>query len=221
VPLIAPEAVTTAPTGVATAAVLDLTVPELRDGEAYVDVFRTWHPRLQTIEIDNTMGNAPQIHVVEEGAVHVQATQGRQSVRVLRGGVETNQIVLDAGQSADVGPGDGIVIEMGGAAELTGSGPEPAVLVMVLGPTNLGQNAWALTLEAETLGGGAEELITPIQLSLSRVTLAPDASLAATEVPNVERVVVGANPDRSMDLRTGRDGFARNAGDEPLDVYVV
>ena len=220
-PIIAPQAVATATSGDATVPLLELTIPELTNNEAFVEVFRFSLPPAVRIEEDNIAGNAPQVLFVEDGTVRLLSKPGAQPMRILRGGAEANQEILPAGQATDVAAGDGFVIEMGGAAELSGAGPETAVLLDFFGPTNLGTTGIDSAVSFETLGGVARDLTAPLDLVASRVTLAPDASLSGPESPDVVQIVAGADTERAMDLRTGRDGSARNAGDEPLDVYVL
>jgi hypothetical protein len=77
------------------------------------------------------------------------------------------------------------------------------------------------TIGYESLIGSIRTVSAPLELTLEQATLAPGAAFPGMDAVNVDREVVPLDPGRVMDTRIGSNGSLQNAGDEPLEAYVL
>jgi hypothetical protein len=205
---------------VATTPLLDLVIPTFGDDAAWVQFDRYTFPAATTLEADMRGGRVPEVFFVVDGALKVRAIEAQQPVRVIRsGGVEAEE-ALTSGESLTLAAGDALVIPENGAVNLMNMAVEPAIALLLLLPSNVDM---PLNTEIGFVSpvGSIRNLSAPLTLALERATVDPGASLPGVNAPNVERAVVPLDPDRVMDARIGSNGSLYNAGEEPLEAYVL
>lgn len=206
--------------GVASRPLLDLVIPTFGDDTAWVQFDRYTFPAATTLEADMQGGRVPEVFFVVDGALEVRAMDSSQPVRVIRSGGTKAEESLSSGESATIAVGDAVVIPENGVADLMNMTTQPAVALLLLIPSNA-----ALPLNDE-IGyvspvRSIRNLSAPLTLALEQATVDPGASLPGVNAPNVDRAVVPIDPDRVMDARIGSNGSLHNAGDDPLEAYVL
>jgi hypothetical protein len=205
---------------VATTSLLDLIIPTFDDDTAWVQFDRYTFPPATTLELDMQGGRVPEVFFVVDGGLAVRVFEAPQPVRVIRSGGTEAEEALTSGDSVAVAAGDALVIPENAAANLMNMAAGPAIALLLLLPSDVD-----LPLNTE-IGyvspvGSIRNLSAPLTLALEQATVAPGASLPGVNAPNVERAVVPLDPIRVMDARIGSNGSLHNAGDEPLEAYVL
>jgi mannose-6-phosphate isomerase-like protein (cupin superfamily) len=215
VPLAAPET-----EGVATTPLLDLVIPTFGDDKAWVQFDRYTFPGATKLELDIQGGQVPEVFFVVDGALEIRALDSPQPVRVIRSGGTKAEESLRSGESVALTAGDAVVIPENAAANLMNMAPEPAVALLLIVPSEA-KYPTGTDIGIVSPVGSIRNLRAPLTLALEEVTVAPGASLPGVNAPDVERAVVPVDPDRVMDARIGSNGSLHNAGDEPLQAYVL
>jgi DNA-binding beta-propeller fold protein YncE/mannose-6-phosphate isomerase-like protein (cupin superfamily) len=205
---------------VSSTTLLDLTIPEMSPGRAFVQADRYTLP--PGTSLPSGTRNAPTIDVyfIVDGSLNVSASEAPRSVEIVRlGGAETDAIA--SGETAEVGPGDAVLVPGGSEASLGNSASTPAIMLRLIQPS-AAQMSLDTAISLEFLGNAnVHDLTAPLTLTLQLVNLGSGASFAAADAPDAKRVLAALDPDRVTDMRIGSDGSVRNAGDEPLEVYVL
>ena len=206
--------------GVSTKPLFDIVIPAIDDDQGFVAIDRYAIPPATTLKADMHGSHIPAVFLLVAGQLDASATDAAQPVRVIRSGGAAPEEALRAGDSVSLAAGDGIVIPENGAADFRNVVTEPAILLYVLQPSYLvppDSNA----VPHETLGGSARDLKAPLAVSVQQATLAPGATLPGADAPTVEQFAAPVDPERIMDARIGSHGALTNAGDEPLEAYVL
>jgi hypothetical protein len=125
-----------------------------------------------------------------------------------------------SGESVLLGAGDAIIVPENGAADLMNMTAEPAVALLLFTPPAFGPPINA-GIAFETLAGSILPVSAPVALTLEQATLDPGASLPGVDSTTTESFKVPTDSDRVMDARIGSSGSLHNAGDEPLETYVL
>ena len=206
--------------GVATTPLLDVTIPAISGDAAYVAIERYTVPAATTLHADLRRGRVPAVFFMEEGALQIRAISVPDPVRVIRAGGVASEEAIATGESTALAAGDAVIVPEDGNVDLMNMAPERALALYLLEPANVFP-AGDPTVSLETLGGNVRNLTAPLILSLRRFTLAPQTSLPGADAPDVEQIAIPVDPDRVMDARSSSDGALRNAGDEPLEAYVL
>jgi len=206
--------------GVTTTLLLDVVIPTISEERAWVQFDHFTYPAATMVDIDMRGGGVPEVFFIVDGALKVQAVEGPQPVRVIRaGGVKAEEAVM-SGASVTVAAGDAVIVPENGVAKLMNMTAEPANALLLLVPSNVD---WPInrTIGYASLIGSVRTVSAPLALTLERATLAPGAAFPGLDAANVDREVVSLDPGRVMDTRIGSNGSLQNAGNEPLEAYVL
>jgi hypothetical protein len=206
--------------GVATNLLLDLVIPTLGTDEAFVQLDRYTFPPATTMDVEMQGGRVPEVFFLTEGELDVRADDAPEPMRVIRSGGMQAEEALASGEAATLLAGDAAVVPENGAAVFMNQAAEPAVALLLLMPSNL-MPPGGTAIEHKTSTGNNQHVSAPLRLILERVTLAPDAALPGADDAEIESIIDLVDPDRVMDARVGSTGSLRNAGDEPLEAYVL
>jgi hypothetical protein len=201
---------------------LNLTLPDVPTYHALLGIGVAHFPPGSTGE--GISGTGPQLFYVAEGPMQLMVVQGPQPVRVLPPGATAlaEGEAITAGQEVRLETGATLVAAEGSTFALRTTGSVPARVLWLLGATDSTLNtrqgaAW----EWSSNGGAVLDLTGPLSIVLSQGTLAPDETLPGQASGETHQVVSTLDPQRAFDMRTGTNGAVRNAGDEPLEVYVL
>jgi mannose-6-phosphate isomerase-like protein (cupin superfamily) len=206
--------------GVATTLLLDVVIPTISQERAWVQFDHFTFPAATMVDVDMRGGGVPEVFYVVDGALKVQAVEGPQPVRVIwAGGVKAEESLM-SGASVTVAAGDAVIVPENGVAKLMNMSAEPANALLLLVPSNVDLPINS-TIGYESLIGSIRTVSAPLALTLEQATLAPGAAFPGLDAANVDREVVPLDPVRVMDARIGSNGSLRNAGDEPLEAYVL
>jgi mannose-6-phosphate isomerase-like protein (cupin superfamily) len=206
--------------GVVTTVLLDIIIPTISQERAWVQFDRLTFPAATMVDIDMRGGGVPEVFYVVDGTLKVQAVEDPQPVRVIRaGGVKAEESLM-RGASVTVAAGDAVVVPENAVAKLMNMTAEPANALLLLVPSNVD---WPMnsTIGYASLIGSIRTVSAPLALTLEQATLDPGAAFPGLDAANVDREVVPLDPGQVMDTRIGSNGSLRNAGDEPLEAYVL
>jgi len=206
--------------GVASTLLLDLVIPTIGGDKAWVQMDRYTLSPATTMHADVRRNQVPEVFFVMDGALDVRVFDAPQPVRVIRSGGADAEEAIMSGASVALAAGDAIIVPENGAADLMNMTAEPAVALLLFMPTAVAPPVNS-GIAFETLVGGILPVSAPVALTLEQATLASGASLPGVDSPTVERFMVPVDPDRVMDARIGSGGSLHNAGDEPLEAYVL
>jgi hypothetical protein len=161
---------------------------------------------------------------IAAGPMTVSVIEALQPMRVIPPQeVTTDQpeSALSVGQEAIVATGTTLVAPPGTIFDLRNDGSIPTSMLDLL---------W-ITASTSTESGGAvwnrataikrQELTPPVSLVLWRLTMDADATIPPPATIDVAQSVAAVDQTRRYDLHDQPDGSYRNAGDEPLEVYIL
>jgi len=162
------------------------------------------------------------------GAVSIQ-TDGR--IRVQRAGLVGIWEDFAAGAVINLGPGDVVVLLMPASVEIDNPGPLPAEVLawnLAVGDSTEDPTSPEMTIgDLEASEPGAVSASAPHgSLWLQRIELAPSENSSPPD-DGIVRLAVAVDentagtPQTASSLERGDDGSFRNAGPEPITVYVV
>ncbi|MFN8590247.1 MAG: hypothetical protein U0031_02215 [Thermomicrobiales bacterium] len=221
VSLLAPAASTTAlPSGVSVHTLLDVTMSDFEANAAYALCERYQFPPGTTLRADVHDGGLPDVFYVVDGEVDVRLDEGAMSGRVIRNGGQAAEESLPVGKAVTVHAGDAVLLPEQSTADLMNISGEGAQLLLLLLPITADGPHTNAILQDEG-NGRALDVRPPLRLTLDIAHLAPDASLPGVSSGNSERVVNPVDHDRVMDARVSGNGAVMNAGDSPLDAYIL
>jgi hypothetical protein len=201
---------------------LHLTLPDVPTYHALLGIGVAHFPPGSTGE--GVSGTGPQLFSVAEGPMQLVVVAGPHPVRVLPIGataLEEGEAIA-AGQEGRLDTGATLVAAEGSTFALRNTGSVPARVLWLLGATNSQLNTReGADWEWSTNGGQSVALTGPLSIVLSQGTLDPDATLPGEASAETHQVVSTRDPQRAFDMRTGTNGAVRNAGAEPLELYVL
>lgn len=222
-PLIAPAVQATPEPGVSSTTLLELTLSEMSPGRAFVQSDRYTLPPGTTMSTGTRNSPTVDIYLVVDGSLAINANEAPRPVEVIRAGGAEETETIASGETAKAGAGDAVLVHGGSEASLGNDTSAPVTFLRLIQPSAAQMPLDnTILLGLEVLGNAnVHDLAAPLTLTLELVTLGPDALFAAANAADAKRVFAALDPDRVTDLRIGSNGTARNAGDEPLEVYVV
>jgi hypothetical protein len=117
--------------------------------------------------------------------------------------------------------GSTLLAPEGATMDLFTTGPTAARVVDLVSAADSRGFGDGVTVQFASNGGMLTELTAPLSITLRRGNLGPEATLPAP-ASEATRQVVGPLEAADMGaLRSGTDGAVRNAGEEPVDLYVL
>jgi hypothetical protein len=130
-------------------------------------------------------------------------------------------VTLAAGGQTTLAAGATIVASPGGAFTLRPSGSAAAKILLLLDPPDSRfRETNGATWQPTTNGGVTQTVSGPLSLSLRQTTLAPGVTLPAPGGA-AQQVVVVADAAQMGDVRSLATGAVRNAGRQPVSLYVL
>jgi hypothetical protein len=206
--------------GVRTKPLLDVVIPSIGDDQGFVAIDRYTIPPATTLNANMRGAHILSVFLLTAGTLDTQAVNVPESIRVIRAGGTAPEESIHTGESVRLAAGDGIVIPENGAADFQNMATGPATLLFVLQPSYIvppDSNA----IPHEMLGGSARNLKAPLVVSVQQATIDPGATLPGADDPAIQQFPAPVDPDRIMDARIGSHGALTNAGEEPLEAYVL
>jgi hypothetical protein len=172
-----------------------------------------------------TTENAPTISYVAAGSLTMRVVTAAHPVRLIGPGAvgsDGAEELVAEGQQATLATGTKLVAPPGSVYVLENTGAVPAQLLGVLRSTAAGsKDSAGVSWQWASTGGQIRDLTPPMSVLLRRVTLAPNQTIPAPPSPDADQSATPLDPMRISELRVGSDDSLRNAGDEPLDTYVL
>lgn len=199
---------------------LHLDLPESRTDRAFVSLERYTLPPAASMAMDMRAGNTPLVSYIAAGAVQVQLDETSPSAQVVRVGGTAPEEELAKAASATLATGDALVLPEQGRATVTNDTAQPAEVVLLFQPTGV-PAVLATAGDFYTMGTQVHTISGPLTLDLRQETLAPGSAVARSDDPQVVQITGALDASRVMDVRTTSGGALRNAGAEPLAVYVL
>ena len=134
----------------------------------------------------------------------------------------TAAALIAQGQHATLETGDTLLAPAGAVVDLFTMESEPAQVVWLLGATNnTSHNDAGITWSQATNGFSTHTVTSPVAIVLRQASLGPDVTFPAPASSETRQVVVLRDPTRLGELRTSTGGALRNAGEQPLDLYIL
>jgi hypothetical protein len=215
-----PPTVGVAPMGERT--LLELTLPAISTYRAQVGMF------LVTLSpgtgFEEHTGAGPQLFYVAEGPVTVRTATAPQPLELIPPdgpGENPAKVLVAEGEQATLETGTTLLAPAGAAFALFTTGPTAAHLVDLLSATNSQRHGDGIDRQFASNGGMTVDLAAPVSIILRQGRLMPDAALPASTAQAVYQVVAPLEAAEMSDLRSGSGGAVRNAGKEPVELYVL
>lgn len=200
---------------------LYLVIPESSADRAFVSLERYTLPPAAVMTMDLRVGgNTPLVAYLVAGDVQARLGDVSPAARVARAGGTGIETALVTGESATLAAGDALVVPEQGMATVTNESSRPAEVLLLFQPTGI-PAVLSTAGDFATLGTQVHPVSAPLTLDLRQTTLAPGSAIARSENPQVVQITGALDPDRVMDVRTASGGALRNAGEDPLAVYVL
>jgi hypothetical protein len=169
--------------------------------------------------------HGPQVIFVVAGPLSLQVTTAPHPVRIIPSTGEAAagapDVTLAAGGQTTLAAGATIVASPGVAFTLRPSGSAAAKILLLLDPPDSRfRETNGATWQPTTNGGVTQTVSGPLSLSLRQTTLAPGVTLPAPGGA-AQQVVVVADAAQMGDVRSLATGAVRNAGRQPVSLYVL
>ncbi len=170
-------------------------------------------------------GTGPQLFYVAEGPLTVRANTAPEPLWIIPPG-STGQQASDEriaqGQHATLQTGHTLLAPAGAEVDLYTTESAPAQVVWLLGATNnTYHNDVGISWSQATNGFSTHALTAPVAIVLRKASLPPDVTFPAPASTETHQVAALLDSTRLGELRTGTGGAIRNAGEQPLDLYVL
>jgi hypothetical protein len=213
-------AVETALTGETT--LLDLTLTEMPTFRAQLGMFiATLLPGTQT---ELRSGAGPDLFYVAEGPITVRAWTAPEPLEVIppvSAGARPPTAFIAQGEQATMETGATLLIPGGAVINLFTTGSTAGRVVDLLSATDSRRLGEGVNVQFASNGGMTVDLAPPVAISLRQGSLAPEATLPAPISDDTRQVVATLEAAAMGDLRSGMGGSVRNAGEEPVELYVL
>lgn len=202
---------------------LDLTLADIPTFRAKLGMRTTRIPPGSSSE--HRSGAGPQVVYVAAGPLTVRARTATEPLWVIppgSAGAETSKDLVAQGQQATLATGATLLVPAGAVVDLFTTGSAPAQVMELLWATNSAQHDdGGVTSQFASNGGSIQDLSPPVSIVLRQATLEPDATFSAPESGDTHQVMAPLDPKRMGDLRSGSDWAVRNAGDQPVEIYIL
>jgi hypothetical protein len=201
---------------------LDLTLTDLPTFRAQFGIFIATLPPGSLAELRS--GSGPQLFYVAEGPVTVRAGVAPEPLQVIpprSESADAPQLLIDQGKQATLETGSTLLAPEGAKADFFTTGPTAARVVDLVSAADSRGFGDGVALQFASNGGMLAELTAPLSITLRQGNLEPEATLPAPASDAMRQVVAPLKAADMGALRSGTDGAVRNAGEEPVDLYVL
>jgi hypothetical protein len=215
-----PTAVETALTGETT--LLDLTLTEMPTFRAQLGIFiATLLPGTQT---ELRSGAGPDLFYVAEGPITVRAWTAPEPLEVIppeSAGARPPAAFIAQGEQATMETGSTLLIPGGAVINLFTTSSTTGRVVDLLSATDSRRQGDGANVQFASNGGMTVDLAAPVAIALRQGTLPPEATLPAPSSDDTRQIVATLDAAAMGDLRSGMGGSVRNAGEKPVELYVL
>jgi DNA-binding beta-propeller fold protein YncE len=216
-PLIVRESAETADT-----VLLDLTLSNIPPYRAEGGMAVTTYPPGGSSQ--ELAANSTEVLYIAAGPMTVRVVEAPQPVRVIAPRAAAGEVpdqMLAAGDELDLATGVTLVASPETIIDLINEGSAPAVMLDLLWSTPSYSTEDGGAVWERARGGKRQELVLPVSIILRRVTLDAGETIPAPASADVSQAAATVDEERRLDLVLSPDLEFANAGDEPLDVYVL
>jgi hypothetical protein len=175
-------------------------------------------------QLEQRSGAGSQLFYVADGPVTVRAGTAPEPLEVIPAestGAQPPKTLIAQGEQATIETGTVLLAPGGAVIDLFTTEPTAARVLDLLSATD----SWTLnhgaTRQTASNGGMAVVLAAPVSIALRQGGLAPEATVPAPASGAMRQVVAPLEVADMGNLRSGTDGAVRNAGEQPVDLYVL
>jgi hypothetical protein len=200
----------------------DLTLTEMPTYRAQLGIFLATLPPGALSE--HRTGAGPQVFYVAAGPVTVRARTAPEPLAVtlpMSAGEHPPTTLIAQGEQATMATGATLLAPAGAVLDLFTTGPTAARVLDLLSAVDSRGLGDGVTVQFASNGGMVADLVAPVSVALRQGSLAPEAILAAPASDATRQVVAPREAAAMGELRSGTDGAVRNAGEAPVDLYVL
>ena len=201
---------------------LDLTLTDMPTYRAQLGMYIvTLPPGTKT---EQHSGAGPQLFFVADGSVTVRAGTAPEPLEVIppgRPGAPPSKTLVAQGEQATMETGATLLAPAGAVFDLFTTGPAAASVVDLLAAADSRGLGDGITVQFASNGGMVVDLAAPVSIVLRQGSLAPEETLPAPASDATRQVVAPPEAAAMGDLRSGTGGTVRNAGQQPVDLYVL
>jgi hypothetical protein len=201
---------------------LDLTLTDIPTYRAQLGMYFATIPPGSTTEQHS--GAGPQLFYVAEGSVTVRARTAPEPLWVVPPESDDRHPAKDLiaqGDQATVETGATLLVPKGAVVDLFTRGATAARVVLLFAATDNRSFDDGVNWQFATNGGMITLLATPISINLRQGSLEPYATIPAPASDGTHQIMAPLEARRMGDLRSGTGGTVRNAGKQPVDLYLL